>query len=130
MHTWTSLYVRKYRCAISGGMRTSYQLPPTARKLVSTALAVTSTTRKQINCRNRRRVRPIASRRQQIDGTKRPQNAGTPLNGCNSKLTTRWLSHLPATVAAVANGSRRSWLEKEKRRRVGRAREKGGSKAN
>lgn len=31
-------------------------------------------------------------RRQQIGGTKRPQNAEMPLNGCNSELTTRWLA--------------------------------------
>lgn len=33
-----------------------------------------------------------ASGRQQIGGTKRPQNARMPLNGCNSELTTRWLA--------------------------------------
>lgn len=52
-------------------------------------IAVTSATRKQINRRNRR---GDASGRQQIGGTKRPQNARMPLNGCNSELTTRWLA--------------------------------------
>lgn len=41
------------------GMEARYQLPPTARMLVSSA--ATSATRKQINRRNQRRVRPATN---------------------------------------------------------------------
>ena len=64
-------------------MGARYQLPPTARMLVSSRWQVR---RKLTNGTD------DASGRQQIGGTKRPQNARMPLNGCNSELTTRWLA--------------------------------------
>lgn len=51
-------YARKYWYA---GMGACYQLSPTVRMLVSSALAMTSVTGKQINRRNRRRVRPTTN---------------------------------------------------------------------